>query len=720
MKRSTLKIILLLLISLFTTLSNAQIKKKNNNEWVLETRNMSYVLKVQGDILRSGYYGIKISDKLPDNFYEWRDEVPVRGKFPNKSPILEVLFADGTRDLDLKYTSYALNSENGFDVLKIKHVDSLYSLEVNVLYRVLPEYDIIEKWLEVVNRGKKVIKIENALSGSLWLPQGAYELTHTSGIHMRDFQPETTLLTQGVKTIQSRDFKTYGSSFFAVRPQGEQNECFGDVWFGQLHYSGNWRTDLESTFDDRVQITSGINFWDTEWNLRPNEKFVTPVLSYGYTRNGLNGASNIYSKYIREIILPKKRNKVLRPVIYNSWYATEFNINGEQQIELAKVAKAVGVEVFVVDDGWFKGRINDKGGLGDWVVDKNKFPSGLTPMIKKINDLGLDFGIWVEPEMVNRNSDLYRKHPDWVLYFDNRPRTEGRNQLMLNLAREDVYDYLYKSLYDLLKNHHIKFLKWDMNKSLTEPGWPSANPAMQREVRIRYIDNLYKLIDQLRKDFPDVWFETCSSGGGRVDPGIFKWVDFAWVSDNIDPLDRILIQYGYSYAFPANTMISWTGNHDMHGIKPSLEFRFDVAMSGVLGIGNNITKWNDDEIDIARKKVAEYKQIREIVHNGYLCRLSSPFKSDRCILQYNNSETNADKAVIFFYQLNDQLKGSSDYPYLNRFVKLKGLEPNAYYKIVGRDEKMKGADLMNIGVLYPLSKSYTSKILIIEKINNYS
>jgi alpha-galactosidase len=220
----------------------------------------------------------------------------------------------------------------------------------------------------------------------------------------------------------------------------------------------------------------------------------------------------------------------------------------------------------------------------------------------------------------------------------------------------------------------------------------------------------------LTRDFPDVWFETCSSGGGRVDLGIFKWADFAWVSDNIDPLDRILIQYAYSHAFPANTMISWTGYHDMYGIKPSLEFRFDVAMSGVLGIGNNITKWSEEEINIAKKKIAEYKQIRETVHNGYLHRLSSPFKNNRCILQYNNLEVNADKAVIFFYQLNNQLKGSSDYPYPNRLIKLKGLEPNAYYKIDGRDEKIKGANLMNIGILYPLSKSHTSKVLIIKKI----
>lgn len=720
MKKSMQKIhikigVLLFFVTCSVSLS-AQVRVIDDKIWALETNNMSYVLRVHESRLQTGYYGTKITtESLPQKYYEWRDEVPVRGGLPNKSPILEVLFSDGTRDLDLQYISYELRSNEGVDILKISQIDKYYPFEVNIFYRVVYEYDIIEKWLEITNKGDEVIKVENAMSGSLWLSQGAYEVTHMQGIHWHDFQPETTLLTQGVKTFQSRDFKSYGSSYFAVRPQGENDEHCGEVWFGQLHYSGNWRTDLESTYNDRVQITSGINFWDTEWSLRPQETFITPVLSYGYTQNGTDAVARTYSKYIRETILPDKRNKTPRPVIYNSWYATEFDINQQQQIELAKVAKEIGVEMFVIDDGWFKGRVNDKGGLGDWTVDENKFPHGLSPMIKQINNMGLDFGIWVEPEMVNRNSDLYREHPDWILHFENRPRTEGRNQLMLNLARQDVFDYLYKSLYDLLKNHNIKFVKWDMNKGLTEPGWPEADALVQREVRIRYIDNLYKLIDQLTTEFPDVWFETCSSGGGRADLGIFKWADFAWVSDNIDPADRVLIQYGYLNANPANTMISWTGYYDNHGVNPGLEFRFDVAMSGVLGVGNDITKWTPDELNIAKRKITEYKSIREIIHNGHLYRISSPFKNNRCVLQYNDKEYDADRSVVFIYQLSNELKGSSAYPYQNKYIKLKGLHPESLYKIHNEDIYITGADLMNIGLVYPLSKSYTSKILLIEK-----
>lgn len=688
-----------------------QVKQVADKSWLLETNEMAYALKVVNNKLAAGYFGpaFKTENNAPD-YFKANDEVPVRGRWANKSPVLEVVFSDGTRDLDLVYSTSFIEKKEGYTTLIVEQKDSYYPLKITSYYRVLAEYNIIEKWLTLTNTGKKdIIRIENALSGSLWLPQGAYEMQHQDGIHWKDFQPHTTLLTQGVKTIQGREFKTYGTSYFTVRPQREKEENSGDVWYGQLHYSGNWRTDFESFHDDRLQIVSGINFWDTEWNLRPGETFTTPVFSFGYTNGGTGAAARNYHNYTRGVVLPQKRAGRPRPVLSNSWYATEFNINEQQQVELAKVAKELGVEMFVIDDGWFKGRVNDKAGLGDWTVDKNKFPNGLSPMIKQINDLGLDFGIWIEPEMVNPNSDLYRAHPDWVLHFNNRPRTEGRNQLILNLARQDVFDYLYKSFFDLLKNNNIKYVKWDMNKSLTEPGWPGAPKDMQKEVRIRYMNNLYELWEKLTTAFPDVWFETCSSGGGRVDLGIFRYADAAWASDNIDPSDRIYIQYGYLNAFPANTMISWTGYYDNHNIKPSLNFRFDVAMSGVLGIGNDMTKWSAEEKEIAKRKIAEYKKIRDVVHNGDVYRLASPFESERCILQYNSKSR--DEAVIFCYELDTRLRGSSVYPHRNEYFKLMGLDANKKYSVEGEKGIYTGEQLMSAGIAWPLRKANTSKIL---------
>ena len=355
-------------------------------------------------------------------------------------------------------------------------------------------------------------------------------------------------------------------------------------------------------FNDRLQVTGGINFWDTKWILNPETILTTPKFILGYTYSGSEGASQDLRAYISQTILPKQWRNKPRPIIYNSWYATTFNVSEQQQLKLAEVAKEIGVELFVIDDGWFKGRIDDHGGLGDWTVDKKKFPDGLQPMIKKINDMGMDFGIWVEPEMVNPNSDLYRAHPDWAFYFPHRTAHEMRNQLTLNLAREDVYQYLLKSLTALLSENNIKFIKWDHNRTLTEPGWPNAPVAMQQEVRIRYINNLYRLIDTLRSRFPEVQFEDCSSGGGRVDPGLLSRMDQAWASDNTDPVNRLFIQYGYLSAFPANTMVGWVTDEDWHRQKPSLDYRFDVSMSGVLGIGLILQNWN-----LLRKKNREKK-----------------------------------------------------------------------------------------------------------------
>ncbi|SDD82832.1 alpha-galactosidase [Pricia antarctica] len=680
----------------------------NAQEWLLDTDAMTYKLAVVDNKLYSQYYGKKLNDSLIIPWVE-RQEVAVRGGEVDKTPAIEVIFEDGTRDLDLIFSKAEIREDDGVQVLRIDLKDTYYPLLVSSYYKVLPEYDIIERWTELKNIGKKDIRIEKALSASLWLPENDYELTHFSGIWGTEFQPNTTLLTQGKKIVGSRNFKSYGSPLFLVNKQGKATEFDGEVWYGQIHYSGNWSLIFDKQPRGEQQILGGINFWDTEWTLRPDTTFKTPVFSFGYTDRGKGAVSRNYGAYVRDRILPKSHRHKIRPILYNSWYATEFDVNEKQQLALATVAKKIGVETFVIDDGWFKGRVNDKAGLGDWTVDRNKFPNGLNPLIKKINAMGMDFGIWVEPEMVNPDSDLYREHPDWVMHFENRTRTTGRNQLMLNLAREDVYEYLYEALHNLLNDHNITYLKWDMNKTLTEPGWPEADLSVQHEVRILYIENLYRLIDSLRRDFPELWIETCSSGGGRADLEIFKRTDVAWASDNIDPADRVMIQYAYLNAFPANTMVSWTGHQERHGITYDLDFHFDVSMSGVLGVGNDITKWTPAEIDLASKKITLYKAIRNTVQQGDLYRLASPFESNTSVLQYVGKDRS--ETVLFYYELEERLKGSTSFPHKNQIVRLKGLKKDAVYTLEDTGKKYSGSDLMEQGIAFPLNKGYSSAIL---------
>jgi len=683
-----------------------------NKEWTLETKNMSYLIALVKDKVYVNYYGEKIKGE-PINTTINHLESAVRGSIPNKTPGIEVTFSDGTRDLDLVFMTSKISSLDGYPLLQIDEKDSHYNLMVSTFYRVLPEYDIIEKWIQLKNIGNENIIIEKLMSSSFWLPANEYELTQFTGSIRHEFQPKKALLTQGRKIIENRNFKSYSSSLYIVKEKSDEQFSSQNIWYGQVHYSGNWALEFDKQANGELQILSGINFWDTQWTLKAGQDFSSAKISFGFTNQGVQKVSQNYSSYIRNEVLPTHGRGKVRPVLYNSWYATEFDVNHKQQLELAKVAKKIGVEMFVIDDGWFKGRVNDKGGLGDWKADKIKFPNGLNPLIKDINKIGMDFGIWVEPEMVNPNSDLFRNHPNWIMQFANRKSTLGRNQLMLNLAREDVYQYLYQSLYDLLKNHNIKYLKWDMNKELTEPGWPEKDKEFQAEVRIRYVNNLYRLVDALRNEFPDLWIETCSSGGGRVDIGMFSRMDVAWASDNIDPVDRIYIQDGYLSSFPANTMVSWTGHEKWHGVDYDLSFRFDVAMSGVLGIGHDITKWTKDELDVATAKIREYKKFRETTHNGTLYKLASPYVSDKSVLQFVNEDKS--EAIIFCYKLADDFKGSSTNPFLTTKIYCQGLDPNKSYVINEEAKTYNGESLMTQGIIFPLQKSFSSSIITIKE-----
>ncbi len=701
--------------TLSVTAQNEAIKiGSDGKSWDITTRSVVYRLAVSsGNNVNTVYFGNKLLQESPAR--EMGPEIPVRGGYVSATPVLEVIFPDGVRDIELEYKASEVATIDGYPVLKIVQRDKYYPLEVFSYIRVLPEYDMIEKWMEVANTGKKgSIKVENLQSGSVFLPKDAYELTHYSGVWGREFTAQTTKLTQGTKTIQVKDFKSYGSSSFMIRPEGENDKYSGKTWFGSLCYSGNWRVDFEKSFNGNVQITGGMNFWDQEINLKPGQSFASPHMLFGYTERSAEGVTMRLTSYIREKLLPASHRDRLRPVLYNSWYATTFNVNEEHQLALAKVAKELGVEMFVIDDGWFKGRIDDKAGLGDWTVDRNKFPNGLKPMIEKINAMGLDFGIWIEPEMVNPNSDLYRAHPDWAFHFPNRQRHEGRNQLILNLAREDVYQYLYKCFHQLLSENNIKFIKWDMNKHLTDPGFMSAPVDEQRAVRVKYVENLYRLIESLRKDFPEVWFENCSSGGGRTDLAMFSRFDFNWASDNTDSVDRIFIQDSYLTLFPASTMISWVTHEDWHGLNPSLEFKFDVCMAGVLGVGYDITKWDETQKEIAKKKIAQYKTIREVVQKGDVYRIVSPYEENRSILQYTAKDKRS--SAVFVYNLAEYPANTIIETQRAPLVKLRGLLPDARYQIDGIKETYSGKYLMEIGIGFPLWGAFKSKIFEIKAV----
>lgn len=727
MKNTSIKIIATaFLMMLCSVIAFGQNIKKQNiitelkapQGWMIQTRSSAYQLYITpGKSIRPVFYGSREQAESKVKNSQWFDgieEVPVRGGLPFKTPALEVIYNDNVREAQLEYVKGEEIIVDGRQTLKITQKDKYYPLEVTSYIRVIPEYDVLEKWMVLKNTGAKGnIKVENAQSGSIVLPSDEYVLTHLSGKQMNEFQEEHTLLTPGLKVIQNRAFKSnFNPPWFMVRPQKAAKES-GPAWFGSLHYSGNWQLTFDKSIDGNVQILGGINFWDTSWLLTPGQTFETPKFSVGYTNDGPDGAAQDLAGYARRTVLPVKHRNDLRPVLYNSWEATFYAVNEEQQLELARKAKDIGIELFVIDDGWFKGRVSSTTGLGDWEVDKNKFPNGLGPMIKKINDMGMDFGIWIEPESLVPATDVYKAHPDWV--FDLPHREHGPNRVYLNLAKEEVYQHLLKQFTKLLSENNIKFIKWDQNSYLTETGWHDAPPEIQREVRIRFINNVYRLVEELRKRFPNVLFESCASGGGRVDLGMLSRMDQAWVSDNTSPIDRIFMQYGYLNALPANTMVSWVTHTSFHQ-PTSLNFRFDVSMAGVLAVGDDLRKWNADDMAIAAKKIAEYKLIRPLIQQGTVYHLVSPFEENRSALQYSDEST---KTAVICYNLAEYLMGSQLQDRGANTLKLKGLKPDQAYtvqKIEDRDNPgttYKGDYLMNVGLAWPVKGANQSQILLI-------
>lgn len=721
--------LILLGISLSFTLraqlNSPIIKTDTPNGWMIKTASSAYQLVITpAGSVKPVYYGaVQQANYLQRNaaWYEGIDEVPVRGGVPSKTPVLEVVFKDNVRDADLKYVKGEVVTIDNRYTLKITQTDRVYPLEVTSYIRVLPEFDVLEKWIVIKNTSKKDdIKIDNLQSGSIVLPTDEYTLTHLAGRDLKEFQLQEVGLTPGLKVLQNKVFKANANPpWFMVRPKGAQGNS-GPAWFGAVHYSGSWQLTFDKSFDGPVQIIGGINFWDTAWDLKAGTTLETPKFTVGFTQKGAEGAAQSLAAYVRKDVLPAVHRNELRPVIYNSWEAAYYNVNEQQQMQLADVAKEIGAEVFTIDDGWFKGRTDGRSqsGLGNWVVDKNKFPNGLTPVIKHVHDLGMKFGLWVEPENVNPNSDVAMAHPNWIFQFPNRPGNPHRK--VLNLAREDVYQYLLNTFTKLLKENDIDFIKWDQNNALSEPGWPDAPAYLQREVRMRHISNVYRLVDELRKRFPKVLFESCSGGGGRVDMGMLSHMDQTWLSDNTDPLDRLFIQYGYLSMMPANTMVSWVTSTTRHQPLP-LSFRFDVSMTGVLGIGNDIRKWTPAEKEIAKSKIALYKKIRPVVQQGVLYRLVSPFENNRCALQYN--ATDGKSSVLFCYNMAQYLAGSN---YLDRgsnILKLKGLNPDRQYRIIKttdpNDKGMvyRGDFLMDIGIVWPVKNAFDSQILLIDQMD---
>ncbi len=619
-------------------------------------------------------------------------------------PALKVTFADGNRDLVLHYDSHEATA-NGIDVV-LKDIKR--NVFVTLHYSIDLESGILARWSTIENHELQTVTVEQAAAAAWTLPPAQYTLNYLTGRWAGEWTLTQEAIRPGARVIESRRGSTshQANPWFAIQA-GAPDEDNGEVWFGALAWSGSWRFTFEQDQLDSVRITGGYNPFDFGYVLHPGQSLETPVFYGGYSAHGLGGASRLLHHFEIEHVLPRRVGTgpnaapKPRPVIYNSWEATEMNVNEAGQMALAEKAAALGVDRFVMDDGWFGQRKTDHAGLGDWYVNPEKFPHGLKPLIDKVHSLHLDFGLWVEPEMVNPDSDLYRKHPEWVLNFPGRPRTEQRNQLVLNLARPDVRAYILGFLDKLLTENDIAFLKWDYNRNWSEPGWDQLPAAEQKKVYIEFTRNLYAVLAELKKRHPKVELESCSGGGGRVDLGILKYTDEVWPSDNIDPFDRLTQHDGFTYAYTPQVMMAWVTDspHWLNKRSTSLAYRMLSSMQGSLGIGANISKWTDEETATAKRLIASYHQVQKTIVQGDLYRLISPRNGS----EFSATQTvSPDKSQSVVFAFIHSTQEGRTYPRL----KLKGLDPAAQYALVpiegkagtGTPEVASGAWWMNHGL----------------------
>ncbi|MFK0110701.1 alpha-galactosidase [Streptomyces sp. NPDC091217] len=622
---------------------------------------------------------------------------------------IQVRFPDGVRDLEPRFLGQKHHEfPDGTAELVLRFADRRYPLAMDTHYRLRATTDVIERHLVLRHTGTDPagpVTVVRADSATWVLPRlGEYRLSQVRGQWSAETQLNRTSLPYGELLLTSRRGTTgHQANPWAMIDDGRADEEHGAVWSCSLAWSGTWRLTAQRLPTERVTLSAGFGHDPVTWELTPGEELQTPVCAGAYTEGGFGAASRLWHRYVLDHVLPHPNE--LRPVLYNSWEATGFDIDVTGQIGLAEKAAALGVELFVMDDGWFGARTHDAAGLGDWTPNPHRYPDGLAPLIDRVHELGMQFGLWVEPEMVNPDSDLYRAHPDWVLHHPHRRRTEHRNQLVLNLARPDVAAWLHGRLDELLTKNAVDFLKWDMNRPFTEAGWPDAEGDPDR-LWIDHVRNLYALLDRLRADHPGLRIESCSSGGGRLDLGILARTDQVWASDNTDALDRVEIQHGFSQLYPSRVMGAWVTDspNPYTGRGTPLDFRFHTAMTGILGIGGDLNRWSEAELARAAEQVAAYKRVRHLVQLGEQHRLRPVGDDELSAVQFTAPD-GKECAVI-------ALRRSRHFGHHDCALPLRALDPSVRYRDSATGAVHHGAVLLSHGLPLNLSADDYASALV--------
>lgn len=597
----------------------------------------------------------------------------------------------GKPDVEGMPETHAADSEA--TTLELVVRDEVTNAYVTLFYTVFENLSVITRHCVVENRSDKPMDIESVYSTNLDL-QGDFDFIHLWGRPCFERTYERDPLGHGVKTVQSlRGASSHFHNPFVALARPEATEDFGEVYGFNLVYSGNFAATAYKDSYEGIRFIMGINHDGFNWLLEPGEKFVAPEVVMVYSDKGIGHMSRTFHKLYSKHLCKSEWMTKKRPILINNWEGTYFKFDADKLCAIAEKASKLGVELFVLDDGWFGARDHDRAGLGDWQVNEKKLGCTMGELAKRINGFGMKFGLWFEPEMVNPDSDLYRAHPDWVVHIDGRPMSLGRNQLLLDFSRKEVRDYIFDSMCEVLDNANIEYVKWDYNRNFTEVGSPALPAERQKEVLHRYMLGLYEFLDKFVERYPHILLEGCSSGGGRFDPAMLYYSPQFWTSDCSDAAERLFIQHGTSMCYPTATMgahVSAVPNHQT-GRVTSFKTRGNVALSGTFGYELDATKFTDEECEAVKAQCEEYHKLYDVIHYGDLYRLITPFDGDRTAYAWEFVSEDKSEALLTYVLLFSR-------PRVRRTVKLKGLDPNKTYRDEESGKTYKGSTLMNAGL----------------------
>ena len=697
----------------------------------LETENTLYQMKVDRfGVLNHLWYGEKTDccmDYLLDypdagfsgNIYEAENErtyslntlpqeYSTSGVGDFRISAISVTHEDGSNALDLRVREYQIKKgkyeipglpavyakEDEAETLEITLKDTATEAEVILKYGVFEKEDVITRSVVVKNSGKTPIVINKVHSMCLDIPYGDWEWMHFYGRHTMERQAERVPVLHGIsESSSSRGTSSHHQNPAVLLCEKDCTETNGHCIGAALMYSGGFQAQVEKDQLEQVRLVMGIHPDTFEWTLEAGEAFYTPEVILSCSTTGFAKLSQNFHRIIRNHVCRGTYQLSSRPVLINNWEATYFDFNEEKILNIARQASKLGIDMMVLDDGWFGKRDDDCSGLGDWFVNEKKLNGGLKALVEKINAMGMKFGLWFEPEMVSEDSDLYRNHPDWAIQIPGRKPMRSRYQLVLDMSNPEVVDYLYGVMSAILRENHIEYVKWDMNRSISDWYTATLSRGRQMEMPHRYVLGLYELLEKLTSEFPDVLFEGCSGGGGRFDAGMMYYCPQIWCSDDTDAHERTFIQYGTSFFYPTSTVgshVSAVPNHQTGRIT-SIETRGVVAMAGSFGYELDLNQLSEEEKTVVAKQVTHYKEYQSLIYNGDYYRLANPFEDGMSAWSWISE----DKKTILVQGVLFRAKPNV----LRKTLRLMGLEAKKNYKIAGTEEVYTGAALMSGGVL---------------------